>query len=188
MSTERPSMCLGEHSILLVVDVQSRLTVAMREDDRARVFRTIGILAQAAELLGVPTFLTEQYSKGLGPTEPSVSCHLTAARRFEKTSFSCCGAQKFPDELLATGRRQVVIAGMEAHVCVLQTALDLRSAGFEVFVAEDGVCSRDPRNRHNALERLRRSGVIITNAESVVFEWMRDSRHEHFKAVSALVR
>ena len=81
-----------------------------------------------------------------------------------------------------------MIAGMEAHVCVLQTALDLRSAGFEVFVAEDGVCSRDPRNRHNALERLRRSGVIITNAESIVFEWMRDARHEQFKAVSALVR
>ncbi len=181
-------MCQGEHSILLVVDVQSRLTAAMKEDDRARVFRTVEILAKAAELLGIPTFLTEQYPKGLGPTEPSVFSHLTAARRFEKTSFSCCGAQKFPDELLATGRRQIVMAGMEAHVCVLQTALDLRSAGFDVFVAEDGVCSRDPRNRLNALERLRGAGVVIANAESVVFEWMRDARHEHFKAISALVR
>lgn len=174
--------------MLLVVDVQERLTAAMAEDARSLVFRSIGILARTAELLEIPTFLTEQYPKGLGPTDQSALCHLGGARRFEKTSFSCCGAPEFPDELLATGRRQVVIAGMETHVCVLQTALDLRSAGFEVFVAEDGVCSRDPRNRQNALERLRHSGVTVTNTESVVFEWMRDARHEHFKAISALVR
>jgi nicotinamidase-related amidase len=90
--------------------------------------------------------------------------------------------------LEATGRRQVVLAGMEAHVCVLQSALDLRTAGREVFVVEDACCSRSPRNRENAMHRLRAAGVVVTNTESVVFEWLRDARHEQFKALSALLR
>ncbi len=188
MVSDKVRWCDRKASILLIVDIQERLVAAMPEDARALVLRRAGILAQAASHLEVPTFLTEQYPKGLGPTHEAVRRHLGSAHRLEKTSFSCCGAEGFQEILLAAGRRQVVLSGMEAHVCVLQTALDLDSAGFQVFVAEDGVCSRDPRNARNALCRLWREGITVTNTESVVFEWLRDSRHPRFKEISALVR
>lgn len=188
MDSGKPRLCMREHSILLIVDIQERLAAAMVEDAREMVFRGAGILSQAAAHLEIPTFLTEQYPKGLGPTHEAVRRHLSGARRLEKTTFSCCGAAGFQETLLATGRRQVVLAGMEAHVCVLQTALDLDSEGFQVFVVEDGVCSRDARNARNALSRLRHEGVTVTNTESVVFEWLRDSSHPRFKEISALVR
>ena len=85
-------------------------------------------------------------------------------------------------------RNQIILAGMEAHVCVLQTALDLHATGMQVFVVEDAVCSRRMRNKTNALARLRQAGVIVTNAESLLFEWLRDARHEHFKKISELIR
>lgn len=178
-----------EQSVLIVVDIQERLAAAMEEQTRQEVFRNAGILVRAARQLAVPCFLTEQYPKGLGPTESAVRQHLPeAARRFEKTCFSCAGADGLQDELKAASRNQVVLTGMEAHVCVLQTALDLHAAGWEVFVVEDACCSRSPRNHKNAIDRLRRAGVVVTNTESVLFEWLRDARNEHFKAISSLLR
>ncbi|HFB98616.1 MAG TPA: hydrolase [Bryobacterales bacterium] len=185
----RMSLCRAEDSILLIVDIQQKLAAAMPEESRLEVFRNAAILAEAARLLAIPRLVTEQYPKGLGPTDPALAPQLAAGvERFEKTVFSCCGAAGFTDRLKALNRRQVVICGMEAHVCVLQTALELAEAGYEVFVAEDAVCSRREANRRNAMERLRQAGVTVTNTESVVFEWLRDSRHEQFKAISRLVR
>ena len=85
-------------------------------------------------------------------------------------------------------RKQIILAGMEAHVCVLQTALELHATGLQIFVVEDAVCSRRMKNKINALARLRQAGVIVTNTESVLFEWLRDAGHEHFKTISALIR
>lgn len=189
MGTGRMPLCRREESILLIVDIQERLCAVMPPDAREMVFRNAGILLQAAERLGIPTFLSEQYPKGLGPTESAVLKNLgEQVQRFEKTSFSCCGAEVFGTSLHATNRHQIVLAGMEAHVCVLQSAMECHSTGFEVYVVEDAVCSRNPAHRQNALRRLDNSGVIVTNTESVVFEWLHDSRHEHFKALSALLR
>ena len=189
MSAGPTPLCRCGDSLLLVVDIQERLARVMPEDSRQRVIRNTGILLQAANRLGVPQFLTEQYTKGLGPTEAEVLRYLGEhALRVEKMSFSGCGAERLVSSLNDTGRCQVVIAGMEAHVCVLQTALELHTLGFEVFVAEDAASSRSPANHQNAMNRLRQNGVFVTNTESVVFEWLRVSTHEHFKAISALLR
>lgn len=182
-------LCGASESTLVIVDTQTRLAAAMPDAARARVLNNSGVLLQAAALLDIPVLVTEQYPQGLGKTEPAVARHLPAhAKHFEKTCFSCCGAPGFMDALRAFARKQVVLAGMETHVCVLQTALELNDAGKRVFVAEDAVCSRAEAHHHNALARLRQAGVIVSNSESVLFEWLRDASHAHFKQVSALIR
>ncbi len=163
-----------------MIDIQERLAAVM--PDREPVLRAASILLEAAGRLEIPVLLTEQYPKGLGPTAPDIAAKLPQnATRVEKTTFSACGA-------LPLERPQVVIAGMEAHVCVLQTALELAAAGREVFVAADAVCSRAQSNYANALDRMKSAGVIVTNTESVVFEWLRDAANEHFRALSKLIR
>jgi nicotinamidase-related amidase len=175
-----PKLVRAADSILVVIDVQERLPAVM--PDRASVLRSAGILLEAASRLEIPVVVTEQYPKGLGLTVPELAANLpSGATRLEKTSFSACGA-------LPVGRPQVVLAGMEAHVCVLQTALELAAAGREVFVVADAVCSRTPANYSNALSRMDAAGVIVTNTESVVFEWLRDAAHEHFRPLSKLIR
>ncbi len=176
-------------SVLVMIDVQERLAAAMLPAARAAVIRNARILLSAAARLGIPVFLTEQYPKGLGPTEAEILEMLPAgSARLEKTCFSATGAEGCMDALEASGRRQVMVAGMEAHVCVLQSALELRAARPEVFVVEDACCSRNLENHRNAMDRMRAAGVMITNTESVVFEWLRDARHDCFKAISALLR
>lgn len=182
-------LCSASESTLVIVDTQMRLAAAMPDGMRERVLSNSGILLQTAALLNIPVLVTEQYPKGLGHTEPTVARHLSAqAQHFEKTCFSCCGVPGFMDMLHEFARRHIVLAGMETHVCVLQTALELNDAGNQVFVAEDAVCSRAEAHHHNALARLRQAGVIVSNTESVLFEWLRDASHAHFKQVSALIR
>lgn len=176
-------------SVLVIVDLQERLAAAMAPPVLASVIRNVRILVEAAARLSIPALVTEQYTKGLGPTIPPVAEMLPpAVPRFEKTCFSCAAAAPFGAELEKTGRTQVILVGMEAHVCVLQSALELRALRDSVFVVEDACCSRNQVHQANAIDRLRAAGVIVTNTESVVFEWLRDARHEHFKAISALLR
>lgn len=183
------SLCSRDSSALLIVDVQARLSGAMPAEARASVLRNAGILIDAAKALGIPIVQTEQYPRGLGPTETALAERLEgAATRLEKTAFSCCGAEGFDAAACADNRTQWILCGMEAHVCVLQTALELHARGLQVFVVEDGVCSRTDANRANALARLRQAGVIVTNTESVMFEWLRDAGDPQFKALSALIR
>ena len=173
-------------SILVIVDVQERLAAAMDPSTLAALNKNAGILIQAALSLRIPVLGTEQYPKGLGRTVAELAERLPQA--IEKTCFSCAGAESFTVELQRAGRAQVVLAGMEAHVCVLQSALDLHAVGLEVFVVADACCSRIAENHRNAMERMRAAGVTVTNTESTVFEWLRDARHEQFKVVSALLR
>jgi nicotinamidase-related amidase len=189
VSEAKPLICRAEHSVLLVVDIQERLASAMAAEEREKVLRNAGILLEAAGLLKVPRCFTEQYPKGLGPTEGEVKERLGEfATRFEKTAFSCCGAEGFSATLANLARKQVVLSGMEAHVCVLQTALELQAQGYEVFVVEDAVCSRNTANRNNAMRRLRAAGVVVANTESICFEWLRDASNEHFRAIAKMVR
>lgn len=182
-------LCSASESTLVIVDTQTRLAAAMPDAARARVLNNSGVLLQAAVLLNIPVLVTEQYPKGLGHTEPAVARYLPAqVQHFEKTCFSCYSAPEFREALHSSTRKQVILAGMETHVCVLQTALELNDAGNQVFVAEDAVCSRAEAHHHNALARLRQAGVIVSNTESVLFEWLRDASHAHFKQVSALIR
>ncbi|MCC6715381.1 MAG: hydrolase [Gammaproteobacteria bacterium] len=181
--------CNQATSRLVVIDIQEKLGAAMPEKVLGRVVRNVNLLLTAADRLGVPVTVSEQYPKGLGPTDARVAAAIPpSAHRFEKTCFSCADAEGFSAVIGDARRRQVILAGMESHVCVLQTAMDLLAAGFQPFVIEDAVCSRRLENYQNALQRLRRAGVVIATAESVVFEWLRDARHGHFKALSAMVR
>ena len=174
-------------SQLVLVDVQDKLCGAMAPERLPSMLRACSILLQAARLLEVPVIYSEQYPQGLGATHTELTPWLDPDQRIEKLSFSCCDSPTFC-ERLAPARDQVILAGMEAHICVLQTALALQAGGRQVFVAEDAVISRDPINRANALSRLRHAGVIVTNSESVVFEWLRVAQGDAFRQISRLVR
>lgn len=188
-STPTQTICAVEQSILLIVDIQGKLTAAMPDKVVNRLRRHTGMLLDAAGLLSIPVIATEQYPRGLGNLEDEIRTRLPqGSSLFEKTCFSCTDADGLLERLSDSGRRQVIIAGIEAHVCVLQTAIDLVSKNYEVYVVADAVCSRNRENYENSLSRLRHAGVIVTDTESVLFEWVRDSRHEQFKAISAMIR
>ena len=189
MSNQPLTLCQLNDSVLVVVDTQERLARVMPEETLQRMLHNTGVLLQAATLLNVPVLMTLQYPKGLGPAEGAILKHLPEhAKTFEKTQFSCCGAEGFLSALHNVGKQQVIITGMEAHVCVLQTALELLADEHEVFVVEDAVCSQIPNNYRNAMHRLTQAGVVVSNMQSVLFEWLRDAKHEHFKAVSKLLK
>ncbi|MFN3612996.1 MAG: isochorismatase family protein [Rubrimonas sp.] len=169
---------------LLLIDVQARLAPAIR--DSATVVANAGRLAQGAALLGVPVLRTEQSPAKLGPT----LTECAAGACIEKTSFDACAAPDFAQALSAAApqRRTVVIAGMEAHICVLQTALSLRGRGLGVAVAADAVGSRRRDDHAAALARMARDGVEVVTVEMALFEWLGDAADPQFRAVSALVK
>lgn len=178
----------AKHSQLVVIDVQQRLVAAMPEKPRQQALHNTSLLTQAANTLKIPIVHTEQYPKGLGTTEEVVRSHLADSNAIEKTCFSCCAAEGFITAVSLAQRQQIILCGMESHVCVLQTAIELQQAGYQVFVVENAICSRHKQNHKNALARLRQAGIIVTNTESVIFEWLRDARHPDFKTLSRLLR
>jgi nicotinamidase-related amidase len=188
-SLQRAFTCQADDCVLIIVDVQERLGDAMPRKVLNRVVANTTLLTRSADLMDIPVLHTEQYPRGLGTTLPSIMEALpSSVQSFEKTSFSCCAAEGFRAALDALKRQQVVIVGMESHVCVLQTALDLCAAGLQVFVAEDAICSRRLENYQNALERMRQATVGVVSAESVVFEWMGSADHPKFKPIQAMLR
>lgn len=174
-------------SQLVIIDMQTRLSAVMPTDPVQGVIKYTNILAQSAAMLDVPVLVTEQYPKGLGHTLPELSVSVAQAALIEKTAFSCLAEPKF-ERHLTRDRSQIILVGMEAHICVLQTALDLLASGKQVFVVEDAVISRNPAHKMNAITRMREAGCIITNSESVVFEWLGKAEGDVFKAVSKLIR
>lgn len=188
MAAASASMVLTEeNSFLVVIDIQQRLFTAMPEQAGSVMVEQTAILVQAANTLRVPMRVTEQYPKGLGETVAALQSHIASSDKVEKTCFSCTEAEGFMSSLEASHRRQVILTGMETHICVLQTALALLAHGFQVFVVDDAVCSRSQKNKDNALQRLRQAGVIITNTESVLFEWLSDAKHPEFRTLSKLI-
>jgi nicotinamidase-related amidase len=176
-------------SRLVIVDMQERLAAAMASDAMQTVTRSCSLLAQAAALLEIPTIFTEQYPKGLGPTLPELAELLSGKPRIEKTAFACCDEPAFCRHL-SKDRPHIILAGMEAHICILQTALRLKQQdpARQIFIAEDAVISRNSSARMNALERLRHAGVIVSNSESIIFEWLGKAEGDVFKQVSRLLR
>ena len=177
----------AELSQLVIIDMQAKLVSAMQADAMQLVIKNCGILAQAAILLNVPAIVTEQYPQGLGETLPDIKQHIGACKPIEKTAFSAASASKF-NQQLHRDQPQIIITGMESHICVLQTALDLIKANKQVFVVEDAIISRNASNKANAIARMRDAGCIVTNTESVVFEWLGSAQHSAFKAISQLIR
>lgn len=186
----RLALCHQNESQLMIIDVQDRLCAAMPHDCLELAISNMNRLASAAQALDIAILATEQYPKGLGKTRKQLAESLPDDLNYcEKTSFSCCGAADFESHLKpVTERPQVVLCGLEAHVCILQTAAGLQQWGYQVFVVADAICSRSPQNRRNAINRMRHAGICITNTESVVFEWLGCAGHPKFKEVSSLFR
>jgi nicotinamidase-related amidase len=173
-----------DNTVLVVIDVQDKL-LAKIPTAEALVRNTVFLL-DVARLLEIPVRATEQYPKGLGPTTSEIARRLTPPLA-EKTSFSCCGAGTFLEELEMLRRPNVVLAGMESHVCVAQTALDLLAASLHVFLCVDALASRSALDHDIAMRRLEQAGAVLTTTEAAAFELLRDSSHPHFKAVSRMI-
>ncbi|AXK38316.1 hydrolase [Crenobacter cavernae] len=169
-----------ERATLLVIDVQEKLVPAVHDADRL-VARTRWLLEVAADL-GLPTVISEQYPKGLGHTLPTLLDAAPGAQVVDKVHFSCVAGACLPDSLMA--RDQVIVCGMETHVCVLQTVLELRAAGKDVFVVADAVASRSVTDHELGLARMQGTGAQIVSREMVLFELLKSASHERFRHMS----
>ena len=174
-------------SLLVVIDVQERYLPHLFEG--ARVVEACRRLIAGATRVGVPLLLTEQYPKGLGHTAAALRTALPPGSvAIEKSSLSCLGCAAFAERLRASGRRQVVVAGIEAHACVSQTAHELLAAGYEVHLPIDALSARFRRDYDVACRRLERDGAIPTTVEAVLLEWVRTAESPHFQAMRELIR
>ncbi len=179
-------MLKPENTILVLVDVQEKLSRAMHEKE-ALVDNTVRMV-QGAKILDVPIVWTEQNPKGLGPTLPEVREFLAGSEPVTKLSFSCCGEPRFMDAIRKLGRTQIVVAGIESHVCVYQTVSDLVKLGYEVQVLTDCVSSRTPANRALGLERCKESGASMTSVETALFEMLGAAEGDRFKRMLKVVK
>ena len=184
-----PALMTLENSALVLIDVQEKLMPAMA--NQAKLTARIQLMIKGCGLLNIPIVVTEQYPKGLGATVPDIELLLSNANvvgRAEKTMFSVrVGAEAFSG-LAGQGITNLVIVGIETHVCVAQSALDLLANGFEVYVCTDAVGSRNSNDHETALRRMENSGVIPTTVEAVLFEWCENANHESFKTISKSIK
>lgn len=170
----------------LVVDIQERLFPHMHEGEK--VLARVGILLEGFNILKIPVLVTEQYPRGLGQTLPQVRELVETAGPIEKISFSCCGEENFRTRLALLEKKYVVICGIEAHVCVLQTVIDLLESELRPVVVADCISSRNPGDLKVALERMRSEGAVITTSESILFELTEVAGTDSFKQISRLVK
>lgn len=177
---------LRENTIGLFIDIQDRLFPHML--DMEQVEQNLITLTAALKVLEIPFLVTEQYTKGLGFTIQLLRIALGEYQAIEKTTFSCCDEPAFMNAISTGGKKNILLCGIETHVCVLQTAIDLLETGYQPVVIEDCVSSRKLSDKNTAIERMRQEGVIITSLESVLFELTRNSGTEIFKAISKLVK
>jgi nicotinamidase-related amidase len=175
-----------ENTAGLIIDIQERLYPHIYEHEA--VARNTGVLVAGLKLLGVPLLVTQQYTRGLGPTIPELSDLVREFPVIEKTAFSCCDEPKFIMTLAEIHRHFILIAGIESHVCVLQTVIDLVERGYQPVVAADCISSRKAADTSTAVRRMRMEGAIVTTCESILFELCRFSGTETFKSISKLVK
>ncbi len=188
MNVRNKFLLQPEQAVLVVIDVQERLCAAMDQNMLRQLVRNIGILLESARELAVPVIFTEQYAKGLGPTLSELKAKAPDTASHEKMTFSCCGNEPFLEHLKQGGRTQVIACGMETHVCVLQTVIDLLGSGFDVHVVRDAVMSRNSDNRQTALEAMTLAGAVPTSTESVVFQLLKIAGTDSFRKLSKLVK
>ena len=175
-------------ALLVVIDVQEKLCAAMDQDKLHDLVRNTGILLDSAQELDVPVVYTEQYVKGLGPTVAGLKEKAPGAACHEKLSFSCCGNETFREQLKQSGRTQIIVCGMETHVCVLQTVIDLLDDGYTVHVVTDAVISRNGDNRRAALETMTLAGAVPTSTEAAAFQLLKIAGTASFRKLSQLVK
>lgn len=176
-------------AVLAIVDIQERLLGALAEDRRAAVVERALVAVDTARVLGIPVLVSEQYPKGLGPTVAAIRERLgDQFDPVEKLAFSCGRSPEFRLALERTGKRDVILCGVEAHVCVLQTALDLKREGFRVAVAADAVASRRDLDRDTAIALLRQEGITIGTTEMFAFQMLECAGTDEFKQVAKIVK
>lgn len=176
----------SDQAVLLVIDIQEKFLGIVHEHQR--LVERAWIMIEAAKILKLPVLVSEQYPKGLGPTAKRLKDALPAGTPIlEKTSFGCLGDILIKDKLAGLGRRQVMLTGLETHVCVNQTAHQLLDAGYEVHLIEDALASRDLKNKAVGLRKMERSGALPSCTEMALFELMGHSRHPEFKKLQALI-
>ncbi len=182
-----PKILDKNKTALVIVDLQEAFRHPI--NDFAQIAARTSIAARGFQILGAPIIITEQYPKGLGRTAEEILFSLPSDFEFvEKTAFSSCGASAFMEKLRATGAAQIVLCGLETHICVNQTAHDLLNENFEVHILEDCVSSRFTRDKEIALRKMEMSGVVPSSVEMTLFEMMRDAKNEQFKEIQNLVK
>jgi nicotinamidase-related amidase len=182
-----PNLLDPSASVFFVSDMKEAFRSKMPGFDE--VARRIATVISAMRLLQIPILVTEQYPKGLGQTVAEIKAALPAdLQPIEKTAFSACGAGAFCDALEKLKARQVIVCGIEAHVCVSQTVHDLLNRGHQVHLLTDCILSRGPENRQIGISKMQLAGAILTSTEIVLFELMRDAKHPQFKAVQQLIK
>jgi nicotinamidase-related amidase len=181
-----PASLSIENTVLLLIDFQERLFPAMH--DKEKLLISVLKLIKGAVTLEIPVIITEQYPKGLGPTIPEIKTLLPCIRPIEKTCFSCSDEPAFVSALEALKRKQVLMAGIEAHICVYQTAAALSRASYQVEVVGDCIASRDPENRLATLFKLGTGGVGVTTTEMALFELLKVAKGDKFKQISAIIK
>jgi nicotinamidase-related amidase len=179
-------MLTGADTLLLIVDIQEKLVRAMH--DREDLIRKAQQLVQGARVLNLPILCTEQNPKGLGPTVPDIAAHLPAASPISKFSFGCCACEDFERALQASARRNLLLAGIETHVCVYQTALELLAQGYRVEVVADACSSRTLSNKQIGLDKMRAAGAAVTSVETALFELLKVAEGPIFKQILNIVK
>ena len=175
-----------QNCCLVVVDVQGKLAQLMYEKEK--LFSAIQILIEAAKILNVPIIWCQQCPQSLGATVPQIAELLAGIEPINKAEFSCCGCDRFGDRLAALGRHQVLLCGIEAHICIYQTAVDLLRKGYDITVVTDAISSRTAENKQTAIDRMKTEGVNISCVEMALFELLRTAEHPQFKQIAKLVK
>lgn len=175
-----------QKSCLIVVDVQGKLAQLMYEKEH--LFHSIQILIKAAHILRIPVLWCQQCPQSLGPTVPQIAELLGESEPINKASFSCCSEQQFTRKLKGLARSQLLLCGIEAHVCIYQTAVDLLGQGYDVTVLEDATSSRTPENKQVAIRRMPAEGAHISSVEMALFELLRTAEHPQFKQIARLIK
>jgi len=182
----RDSLLTREGTVLVVIDVQEKLFAKVEEKER--VARNICRLIRFADILKIPIVITEQYPKGLGPTIPEIRELTSTIKPIEKVEFSCLASSAFKERLAEIHARNLVLTGIEAHICVAQTAIEALTNGYRVYVVSDAISSRRREDRTVAIERMRQQGVVIVTSEMLMYEILRKAGTPEFKKILELVK
>jgi nicotinamidase-related amidase len=181
-----PHLLSKEKTILVLVDIQEKLLNVMWK--REELVFNVSKLIRAFKIMELPLLLTEQYPQGMGKTDKRISELLNGIQPVEKICFSCMGKDEFNERMKSSGKNQVVLCGIEAHICVLQTALDLLHQGYFVYVPYDGTSSRKESDYRNALDRMQKEGVVIGSVESAIFELLKSADSPAFRKILKIVK
>ncbi len=177
-----------EQAVLMVIDVQDVLMKRMHQEIRENVIWNIRTLIAFAKKMAIPILITEQYPKGLGKTVPEIKMELEFLIPIEKVSFSCCGVKAFNETLNQLVRNQVILTGIETHICVLQTADDLIQKGYEVHAVADAICSRRKLDWEIGLRWIEKKGAMISTTEIIAFQLLKEAGTEEFRGLSKLLK